>query len=314
MAPRPKIGEKADDNDEALFTLQGQIIELSEELKRVKNQRFESDKENHTLRREIRRMKKEFQKQISEVVGAAGEGATKIDAVVQTENMFEFECGKNVNNEQRNQAGHNDLITNQNNKKSTSNNNDNISEVNNRDNHFENNEYESRSNFENQNNFMGGLMKYFESLQVSIPLPKFDGVKKNPLEFIKDLEKYFARRNVTENLKLISIEDSLIGKAKMWHDARAFPFISFNHFKEKFLEEFYSIEARMNVKSEWENRRLRECDISLQGYYTEQLRDFKYCLSSLAEYEKNFLIVKQLPQRAREVLATIDYNKTSKIM
>lgn len=100
----------------------------------------------------------------------------------------------------------------------------------------------------------------------------------------------------------------------MWHDARAFPFITFQHFKDKFLEEFYSIEARMYAKSEWENRRFQNREGSLQSYYTEQLRGAKFYLSTLAEYEINYLIVKQFPQRAREVLATIDYSDTSKIL
>lgn len=110
------------------------------------------------------------------------------------------------------------------------------------------------------------------------------------------------------------VEDALIGRAKLWHDARVFPFVSYSHFKEKFLEEFYSIEARMVAKSKWENRRFESIDNSLQEYYIEQVRDAKFCSTSLQEYEVNYLIVKQLPQRAREVLVTIDYMDTSKII
>lgn len=110
------------------------------------------------------------------------------------------------------------------------------------------------------------------------------------------------------------VEDALVGRAKLWYEARTFPFISYAHFKEKFLDEFYSIEARMVAKSQWENRRFKDSDASLQGYYIEQIRDAKFCLTSLQEYEINYLIIKQLPQRAREVLATIDYLNTAKII
>lgn len=70
----------------------------------------------------------------------------------------------------------------------------------------------------------------------------------------------------------------------------------------------------MVAKSAWENRRFQSTDRSLQDYFTEQMRNAKFCLSFLQEYEINYLIVKQLPQRAREVLATIDYIDTAKIM
>lgn len=110
------------------------------------------------------------------------------------------------------------------------------------------------------------------------------------------------------------VEDALIGRAKLWYETRTSPFVNYKHFKDKFLEEFYSIEARMSAKTEWESRRFLSSDRSLQVYYVEQLHEAKFCLSSLNEYEINYLIIKQLPQRAREVLATIDYRDTSKIL
>lgn len=316
MAPRTKAGEKADENDEILIALQAQTLELQEELKRVNTQRIESHKENETLRAEIRRMKDTFEKQLKSRTVVTGAGGTRTDVGAQTENV-NIDVGKQIIDIERDQARHCDMSTN-NSMLNLGNNNNRFNDRNSRDNYFENNRQETSSNLDNQtvsqDHLMRGLMSYFESLQISIPLPKFDGVKKNPIEFIKDLEKYFVRKNIPENLKLILIEDALIGKAKMCHDARAFPFTTFQYFKEKFLEEFYSIEARMNAKSEWENRRFLISDGSLQAYYTEQLRGAKFCLSTLAEYEINYLIVKQLPQRAREALVTIDYNDTSKIL
>lgn len=79
------------------------------------------------------------------------------------------------------------------------------------------------------------------------------------------------------------------------------------------MEEFYSIEARMTAKSEWENQKFKAQDPFLQNYYMDQLRSAKFCSPSLKEFEINYLIVKQLPARTREVLATIDYMDTSKI-
>lgn len=117
-----------------------------------------------------------------------------------------------------------------------------------------------------------------------------------------------------EDLKLLLIEDALVGRAKLWHEARNFSFISYAHIKEKFLDEFYSIEARIVAKSQWENHRLKDSDSSLQEYYIEQISHAKFCLTSLQEYDIHYLIIKQLLQRAREVLATIDYLNTAKII
>lgn len=249
-------------------------------------------------------------------VESASTGGTKVDNYSQTENLNTENNGKQMTHSLINQAEHCDL--------NIFDNTQQCKEINERYEHnsnFENKiEFNSRNNYNNnsregaKDELMRGMLNYFESLQVSMPLPKFDGIKKNPIEFIKELEKYFIRKNVSENLKLIIIEDALVGKARMWHDARSFPFISYQHFKDKFLDEFYSVEARMVAKSTWKNRRCQSNEQSLQDYYTEQLRTAKFCLSSLKEYEINYLIIRQLPQRAREVLATIDYMDTAKIM
>lgn len=315
MAPR-KTTDKVDDNDESLLLIQGEVMELKERLKRVDAQRTQSDKENEHLRAEIRRMKEALDKQVQSRTGATGKGVTKKDANAQTEDFVNLDCGKNMTHRERDQTRHIDVFIDKNTQNAA--NSSRFDDQNNFENYSGNNRREdccgNVNQLSGQDNLMKGLMNYFDALQVSISLPKFDGVKKNPIEFIKDIEKYFVRKNISEHLKLILVEDALTGKAKMWHDTRAFPFITFKHFKDKFLEEFYSIDVRMNAKYEWENRRFQVNDGSLQAYYTEQLRVAKFCLSSLAEYEINYLIVKQLPQRAREVLATIDYSDTSKIL
>ena len=158
-----------------------------------------------------------------------------------------------------------------------------------------------------------GILNHFQSLQVNLCLPTFDGLTCNPIEFIQNFEKYLLRKNIVEEAKLLIVEDALKGKATVWYDARAIPFADFLTFKKSFLSEFYSIEARMSAKSDWESSRFKMQDRSLQSYFVEQVRMARFCLTSLQEYEINYLIVKQLPQRAREVLATIAYADTVKI-
>ncbi|XP_043481228.1 uncharacterized protein LOC122510544 isoform X2 [Leptopilina heterotoma] len=294
--------------------LQAELREMKDELTRVQTQRTESDKENETLRNEIRRMKVDFEQQWNNKFAEMGKGGLKTDVGAQTDN-FEIYVSNNIENNIVDRTEDNG-VTEFEGQSSYSDKQD--------DSRYKRREEYSKKPREgicgnnerhgDQNDFMRGIVSYFDSLQVTIPLPKFDGLNKNPIEFISDIEKYFTRKNISENLQLVIIEEALIGKARMWHDARSFPFINYQHFKNKFLEEFYSIEARMMAKSEWESRRYKSNENSLQGYYVEQLSRAKFCLSSLKEFEVNYLIIKQLPQRVREVLSTIDYNDTSRIM
>ena len=53
----------------------------------------------------------------------------------------------------------------------------------------------------------------------------------------------------------------------MWYDARAIPFADFAVFKKSFVSEFYSIEARMSAKSDWESRRFRIQDRVCAGLF-----------------------------------------------
>lgn len=296
MTRSGKLDSKDDKSAETqtmLTEIQAQMTELKDELARVNTLRANAEKQNNILMAEICRLKEIQTPQKQNGASSSNGGGTKMNACIQTENLINIESrGKNVNYnliDQDIRTDYGDIVT-------------------------LDSAGEGGCQMTNQDELIKGIVNYLQTLQVTIPLPKFDGLKKNPIEFIKDLEKYFLRKNVSEDLKLIIVEEALVGRAKLWIDARSGPFINYQHFKDKFLEEFYSIEARMVAKSEWENRRFKGNDNSLQEYYISQLRDAKFCLSALKEFEINYLIVKQLPQRAREVLATIDYLDTSKIL
>ena len=121
-------------------------------------------------------------------------------------------------------------------------------------------------------NLVRGILSHFETLQLNIALPQFVGIKNNPVEFIQNLEKYFQRRNVSNDLKLIFVEDSLKGRARTWFDARAIPFDNYMQFKEMFLKEFQFIEARMKAKATRETHRFRASEESFQVYFIDKLR------------------------------------------
>ena len=158
-----------------------------------------------------------------------------------------------------------------------------------------------------------GILDHFRSLQVQINPPIYNGESGNPVEYLDDIEKYFLRKRVAWDQKLLIVEDSLKGRAKAWYEARLTPFMDFAHFKSIFLKEFYSVEARVQAKAEWDSRRFKVTDGTLLEYFTDQRRIAKYFKPSLDAYEGNYGIIKQLPQRARDALAVIDYADTELI-
>lgn len=159
-----------------------------------------------------------------------------------------------------------------------------------------------------------GILSHFETLQVSIALPTYDGENGNPIQFLEKLEKYFVRKNIKECQKLLIVEDSLKGRARVWYEARFNPFITFNHFKHIFNEEFYSLEARMKFKTEWAAKKFKpNTDRSLREYFLEQTRAAKYITPRLDDYEINYTIIKQFPQRVRDALSTVDYSRSDVI-
>ena len=180
-------------------------------------------------------------------------------------------------------------------------------------NEIDRNKNSEKGNSEINLELVNGILSKFETLNINVILPTYDGDNGNPMRFLEKLEKYFARKKIPEDQKLLVLEDALKGRAHVWYEARYNPFISFRHFKHAFLTEFYSLESRIKFKSEWSCRKFKAANRSLREYFNEQVRDAKYITPRLDDYEVYFTIIKQLPQRARDTLATVEYTDADRI-
>ena len=69
----------------------------------------------------------------------------------------------------------------------------------------------------------------------------------------------------------------------------------------------------MRDKAEWAAKKFRAQDRSFSEYFNKQIRATKYILPHMDDYEINFTITNQLPLRARDALAHIDYAETDRI-
>lgn len=144
-------------------------------------------------------------------------------------------------------------------------------------------------------------------------MPIFEPEKTNPIEFIKSFEKYCIRKNISNDHKMLIVEDALIGASKIWFETVEIPFDNFDQFKEDFIDKFFSVEVTMKAKSEWENKRFRVQDKSFLTYFNEQIRRARILVPRMEQHEINFIILNQFPNRVRDILATVDYNDTVKI-
>ena len=161
-----------------------------------------------------------------------------------------------------------------------------------------------------------GILRQFETLQLNLALPAFEPDESNPVEFLKKFEKYCLRKGIGENQKLLIMEDALKGSSKIWFETIVPPFANYIQFKDEFLNKFFSREARMKIsgkKSEWENRKFRATDKSLQTFYDEQVKASRHAVPYMELHEIKYIIINQLPNRIKEILSTVDYGDSTKI-
>ena len=264
-----------------------EMEDLKEQLRRISTENSSMQRENDLLRQQVRQLL-EKAKQSQQGVGKSNDDVNKRDAAINTSGLA-ADATPNVNTvirlEHQNNAGLNENIM------STS------------------------RDFGNLNSdLVTGILSHFESLQVNAILPIYDGERGNPGEFFENLEKYFIRRQTRLEQKIIVLEDALKGRAKRWYEARANPGCGYEQVKAALLEEFFSLEARIKAEMEWTTRKFSTADKSLQEYFIEQKRNAKFVAPRSEESEINFKIIRQLPSRARDILATIDFSNTEKII
>lgn len=93
------------------------------------------------------------------------------------------------------------------------------------------------------------IISSVQNFNVDIKIPKFkDESTLNPMEFVEGLEKFFKIKNIKEDRKMLVVEHSLEGRASLWLDLRK-EIQSYNEFKERFLDEFYSVPVRVQFKN-----------------------------------------------------------------
>lgn len=157
-----------------------------------------------------------------------------------------------------------------------------------------------------------GLVNHLQYLHINIEIPKFcEG--KNPQEFIEDIERYFKFKNVRPEHQMLVIESFIEGRVKVWYQINKHIFGTFEDFKLEFYKEFYSIPVQVRLKDQWNARCYKWKDGSLQSYFFKQIQESKHFRPPLSDYEVNFKIIQQFPNKIQTALAAVDYADTNRV-
>ncbi|KAK2577900.1 hypothetical protein KPH14_012713 [Odynerus spinipes] len=171
---------------------------------------------------------------------------------------------------------------------------------------------ESEQVIETEGHLVSGIINHMQYLQNDFKVEKFsDENRRNPNEFLEEVEKYFRFRGVRDEHKVLVIESFLEGRARLWADTMGNGVRSYAVFRQRFLDEFYSIPIQVKLRNQWLSRRYRPSEGTLQHYFYDQLRAARYFEPVMSAYETNYSIAQQFPLRVREALSTVDYSMTT---
>ena len=179
---------------------------------------------------------------------------------------------------------------------------------------LENIENSERRERNEQNNVSQQICSAIGNLNlnnIEMKVPKFkDECVCNPREFLLNLEKFFLLKNIKPENKMLLVELTLEGKAKLWIELKG-NFDNYEQFKIEFLREleFYSIPVMVKAKSKLALRKYNEN--SLQVYYFSQIKEAKYFEPPMDTFEINHIISLQFPHWVQKALTTVDLNDTN---
>lgn len=172
---------------------------------------------------------------------------------------------------------------------------------------------QGQANIEIKAEDLTAIISNVQNVHIDIKIPKFQNeIDKNSVEFIEEMQKFLKTKNIKGLRGMSIVEHALEGKANLWYSLTG-GFTDFENFKEKFLEEFYSVPIRVRFKKLWMERRYEARNDSLQTYFYQQLAKARYFIPKLSDYEVNYNIIQQYPPWVKETLSTINYSNVNVI-
>lgn len=149
---------------------------------------------------------------------------------------------------------------------------------------------------------------------VEIKLPIFrDENRDSPNEFMKSFDQYCAIKQVPIEFIPILLESALKERAGIWFQVIKNEINDFEEFKSAFANEFFSVEIRTRANEAWRNRKYDSKEGSMLSFYYKQTNEISHIDPYISEYEKNYVIIGQLPKQAQMGLSGIHLSETKKL-
>lgn len=164
-----------------------------------------------------------------------------------------------------------------------------------------------KNQIDNNNRNEDNSRRRNNKIKIDIPIPQFyDEYRNNPVEFIIDLKQYLEIKDIPQECELLIIKTAMKGRARAWFLANMCNWNGFEHFEADFYSEFFSIEFRTEMTNAWRDRRFCKKDGTFVNFFHEQTRQACYLEPPMSDYARNFSIVRQLPKRVQDAMASVD--------
>lgn len=116
--------------------------------------------------------------------------------------------------------------------------------------------------------------------------PSFDNKKKgeHPVKFLKTLDIYLSRINLSENLKVPTAIECLEGDTKIWAERHSGRWVNYNDFKIAFTNEFWSQKVQNKARLEiYEQRTYKSSQGTMTHHVWSWINRTQYLVPSLPE-------------------------------
>lgn len=160
----------------------------------------------------------------------------------------------------------------------------------------------------------GDSAKKSFKVPIEIKLPIFrDENRDSPIEFMRSFDQYCAIKEVPSEFIPILLESALQDRAGMWFQVVKNELYDFDQFRTAFVNEFFSVEVKTRAKDAWRNRKYTNTEGPMLSFCYKQISEIGHIDPSLSEYERNYIILKQLPTEVQIGSSGIDLNDTKKL-
>lgn len=149
---------------------------------------------------------------------------------------------------------------------------------------------------------------------IEIKLPIFrDENRDSPSEFMRNFDQYCTIKEVPEEFVPILLESALKDRAGLWFQVVKDSIDNFDQFRAEFVEEFFSIEVKTRAKDSWRNKKYASSDGPMLSFIYKQISEICNIDPTMDEYERNYIILRQLPMDAQIGSSGIDLRDTKKL-